>query len=116
MSIEQYKYVNLDAIDAIADGDREFVNEIIENFLSVVHDDVRELNVALEEQNDQNIVFFAHRLKGTFSFVGAEILQKLTEEIQTSAADRQLVSQNVASVNKYLPLVISELTSILGRS
>ena len=87
MSSDNYKHINLEAINDIADGDAEFVREIIGNYLSTISDSIRGLNEAVADDNAERIVFFAHKLKGTFAFIGADSLQNLAMDMEANPTD-----------------------------
>lgn len=106
------QHISLDLIKSIADNDTDFVKEIIRNFLELVDDDLLPLNEALLGADEKNIAFFAHKLKGTFAFVGAERLIALAAAMERGAAYEELVEMN-REINRLLPEVKAELQLIL---
>jgi HPt (histidine-containing phosphotransfer) domain-containing protein len=86
MSSENADYIDLSTISEIADGDEEFMLEIIGNYLTTVSESSSELHEAILDRNENKIIFFAHKLKGSFAFVGVEKLHRLASEIEANAS------------------------------
>lgn len=113
MSSDKYEYVDLDAINDIADGDAEFLKEIINNYFATVSDSIKGLNEAINDHNEERIIFFAHKLKGSFGFVGATVLQQLVMDIETPSADINDIRSKFAKMMTMADKAENELKMIL---
>lgn len=65
-----YKYINPEYIYDLADGDNDFVVEIIGSFLESIGPNLQKLSVAITNEDKQTTVFLAHKLRGSFKFIG----------------------------------------------
>src|SRR5690349_11349021 len=83
MSSDRYEHHNPEAIEDTADGDAGFMREIIGNYLESVSDSLLGLEDAVAEGDAGRTAFFAHKLKGSFAFVGADRLQGLAGKAET---------------------------------
>ena len=86
-----YQYVNYDFICDMADGDEAFILELINEYNSSITTSVEELKNAIELKNWAGVKFYAHKLKGTFKFIGAdataEIMSMLEGVAETGDVD-----------------------------
>jgi HPt (histidine-containing phosphotransfer) domain-containing protein len=68
---KNYEYLNLDYIFELADGDTSFVKEIIDTFLTSTPINMSLLVQAVAQASATDIIFYAHKLKGSFNFIGS---------------------------------------------
>lgn len=113
MNFDRYQYVDLDAISEIADGDAEFIKEIIGNYVTTVSDSIQGLIDAVNNTNSEKVVFFAHKLKGSFSFVGATGLRALAIEIESNSLTVMELKTRINEMILLADKVDVELKSIL---
>lgn len=97
-SHKNYEHLNLEYIYELADGDDSFIKEIIDTFLTTTPKNLIKLEEAVANRNAADIVFFAHKLKGTFNFIGSTQLSDTFTIIESLSED----------VNKY-----AEITKLL---
>lgn len=114
MSKKHYNYISLDAINNIADDDVVFVREIVGELLREIPHTLKSLQSAVAVNNHKDIVFTAHKLKGTFGFIGAVTLQNIMEDIQQHPSETERVLQNMNSVDQLMPLVAAELDDLVS--
>jgi HPt (histidine-containing phosphotransfer) domain-containing protein len=79
-----YKHINLEYISELAGGDDEFIVEIITNYLDSVGPNTNLLYDAVVANDKETIKFLAHKLKGSFRFIGCEELGVIMEHIEHS--------------------------------
>ena len=61
---------NLDKINEMAEGDEDFINSVISVFLEEVPQDLELLEVALNEQNHDQVYKLAHKIKPNVDLLG----------------------------------------------
>lgn len=85
--LNNYPHLNLEYIYELADGETEFVKEIIDSFLTSTPINFAKLEEAISLQNGTDIVFYAHKLKGTFNFIGSIQLSNTFTTIESLSQD-----------------------------
>ena len=82
MNSNTYQYINLELIYDMADGEDEFVVEIINDYFSSTANSLDHLQKAIHSEDQSNILFFAHKLKGTLKFIGADAIAEIMARIE----------------------------------
>jgi len=113
MSSDSYAYINLEAINDIADGDSEFIREIITNYGETVSNSLEGLSEAISGADAERIVFFAHKLKGSYAFVGADQLHGLVQEIESNPTGGPALQTNFSELLRLSQSVDGELEAVL---
>ncbi|MES2701261.1 MAG: Hpt domain-containing protein [Bacteroidota bacterium] len=120
MSAEQkYEHINLEYINEMADGDNEFLVQIIANYLSSIPDTRDKLVAAADTADYKQCIFYAHKLKGTFQFIGCFQLAGMFEEIEElshGAHGIDRVRQLVAEIVKISAAITTELGDVYARA
>lgn len=99
MSNNKYSYINPECLYELGDGEDEFVKEIIGDVLKLVPESIDMLKQATESNNEKDIIFYAHKLKGTFRFIGCNELGDLMEQVEKQDLSTE---ENQALVNKMI--------------
>jgi CheY-like chemotaxis protein len=73
-------------IDAIAEGDKEFADELLNTFVESTRNTLRELRSAAGRNDPTAIARCAHKLKGAAGNIGANRMQQLARELEVNAA------------------------------
>lgn len=103
---------SLDKINEMADGDQEFINSVISVFLEEVPQDLEGLEVALEQQNYEQVYQLAHKIKPNVDLLGMEQTRAAALEIETlgkSEANMSEIQKVFPSLKKDIFQVVSEL-------
>jgi len=96
---------NINAINQLANGNKNLKEKLITVFIDKYQKDIKQLYIAVEKQNYENIYKTAHSLKPSFSYMKiTEAEQKLFEILN--------LSKNKTGINKIKNL-ISEITTEL---
>lgn len=95
----QYKHINLEYISELAGDDNEFIVEIITNYLDTVGPNTNLLYDAVVANDKETIKFLAHKLKGSFRFIGCEELGVIMEQIENSIRQAETTDM-LDAVNK----------------
>lgn len=79
-------YVDTDTLEGLIDAiDFDGVKELLNAYVLSTQDVITNLKKADEEEDLENIRFFAHRLKGSSGTLGLTSMQELGKEIETFA-------------------------------
>ncbi len=79
--------VELDRLQDICCGDKEFERELIEVFLSDTRERIRKMEAALHEKNLEIFYVQAHSIKGASANAGAETMTSLAMALEKSMPD-----------------------------
>lgn len=82
MNEQEYFHINPGYISELGDGDAEFMRDIVSEVLTTVPVTIEALARAIDANNEKEIVFWAHKLKGTFRFTGITALGNLLERME----------------------------------
>lgn len=117
-STRTYKHIDLEYIMELAGGEDEFVIEIIESYIETVGPNIRLLRDALTAHDTDRIAFLAHKLKGSFRFIGCTGPGDIMEQIENSNSGgdgvhikelMRLVEKEYAGTENELKQVLAEL-------
>lgn len=110
-----YKFINLEYINEIADGENEFIVEIITKYIETVGPTVKKMADAVNANDAENAAFYAHKLKGSFGFVGCEDLANSASHIEQNASGQlQDTTQHLEKIQKEYLLTVQELQQVLS--
>lgn len=95
------------ALEEIADGDNEFMSELLNQYLVDADQLVSALAPALADSNAEELERAAHTLKSSSANVGAMTLSNLCEELQCIGR-----SGDLGDAAEKVPLALSEFTRV----
>jgi HPt (histidine-containing phosphotransfer) domain-containing protein len=101
---------NLDKINEMADGDEEFINSVISVFLEEVPDDLKGLEVALEEKNYEQVYQLAHKIKPNVDLLGMEQTRAAALEIETLGKSEA----NMNEIRKIFPILKKDIHQVVS--
>ena len=108
-------------LQELANGDNDFIYEMINIFLEDVPDSFKKMNEAVEGSDLQTVGRQAHKLKPSTGMIGAESATALSSQIEEIAnkndPDQQLVSllETLGSALEGCYMELSEYRSQLGK-
>ena len=114
----EYQYIDLEYINEIAGEEDEFVIEIINNYLDSNPSYILELENAVNAKDYTAIMFFAHKAKGSFKFIGATQLSNLAEQIEIICDGKgsfDAINEYFQQVKAVAPKAIEELKTALAK-
>ena len=85
----QARPVEIEQIREVADGDIEFERDLIETFLSDSEEQIRGLEIALREQDAEEVRGRAHTIKGSSANAGAKVMQELAYQMEKIGAGKE---------------------------
>lgn len=83
--MSKYSYIDTSYILDLADNDNEFITDIISDFLSIVPDSISKLDEAVKDASLEQVNFYAHKLKGSFRFIGSNKVGDILFNIEEAA-------------------------------
>ncbi|MEN8138471.1 MAG: Hpt domain-containing protein [Bacteroidota bacterium] len=98
---------DLSKLEELADGDREFVIDIVSTFLDHAPIQVKEIEEAFEQADYKMLGDVAHKLKPSLDLMGIDSLYKVIRLIEQCAKEE--------TKQKELPRIINEFTSIFEK-
>ncbi len=108
-----YKHIRLEYLEEMSDGEVEFKTELITDYLEKVPLYISDLEKAVMDEDKEQSVFFAHKLKASFQFMGCDKPAQWTHTIeQTYKADSDApqMKQLLQCILQESPLIMDELT------
>ncbi len=80
--MSNYQHISIDAINEMADGEKDFIADILNNCLETMGPNLQMLQDAVRGNDTQSVLFQAHKLKGSFRFIGANEIASLMEQTE----------------------------------
>lgn len=112
---KNYEHLNLEYIYELADGDGSFVKEIIDTFLSTTPKNLIKLEEAIAHRKAADVVFFAHKLKGTFNFIGSTQLSHTFTIIESLCHDENKyaeIAELLTQIKNTTALIYADLNDL----
>jgi CheY-like chemotaxis protein len=110
------KVVDLDYLTELSKGDKTFVKEMIALFLSENPEEIKSLETAIADRNNEQIETRAHKLRSTIPFVGLDkIIGEEVSEIEKLAgekADIKEIESSFATIKNACEKACLELVEV----
>ena len=107
--MEQKPY-NLTKLEDIAQGDEDFVHEMLVTFVENVTEDVEKVQSLRLSENWKTIAEIAHRLASRFAYLSITSLQTLSIDIETSV----LKDNNLGGISEKTDRLCREAIDVVG--
>ncbi|RYD81545.1 MAG: Hpt domain-containing protein [Sphingobacteriales bacterium] len=111
--------IDLTYLNDLADGNFDFVEEMINLFLNSVPQSATDLNAAIDAGDWDKVKAIAHRIKPSFGFIGAKDAQDWLGQMEKNAIeapDRSFQNKLFQQVNQTLAQCVQELQQELVRN
>jgi len=96
---------NLDYLENIAGGDKEFMGEMIDMFIRQTPPQIESLKIAIDNNDYIQIAHIAHKIKPTFTMYGLGSLKISFGEIETCAQSKEINCNIEQKLNAVLPVL-----------
>lgn len=90
MTDNRYEFIDTTYLNELSDNDEEFIKDIINDFLNIVPESLLELEKAVNNKSIKDINFYAHKLKGSFRFIGSNKIADILFEIEEAAKNESV--------------------------
>ncbi len=100
--MESLSKARLETLKSIADGDKDFLSQLVTTFLLDSKNEMEKVEQAIISGDDAVIAAAAHKLKGSSSNIGAVRLAKLCEALAalTGKGDTQKQAEIVRGIHQ----------------
>ncbi|MEM6317878.1 MAG: Hpt domain-containing protein [Bacteroidota bacterium] len=112
-----FKYLNLDYLELMADGDDDMKQTMIEMLLEEVPEEMDKMRDAHANQNWSELREVSHKMKSTLAFIGNDVMteaNKTVEEIAKEADGVEALPELLATLFDIYPKSLDELRSVLA--
>ncbi|TAE36233.1 MAG: Hpt domain-containing protein [Sphingobacteriales bacterium] len=96
---------NLDYLATIADGDKEFMDEMMDMFLSQTPPQITSITNAITQNNYDHIAQIAHKIKPTFAMFGLNSLKESFGELENDAKAAVDMKEIEKKLQRILPVL-----------
>jgi HPt (histidine-containing phosphotransfer) domain-containing protein len=111
----KYEYINLRHLLELSDNDMGFVREIVGDALVIIPESLDSMKNAAEHDDRKEIIFHAHKIKGTLRFIGCTIPADIAENIEHNKdLPIEKVRLLVEEINGYWLKAAAECNELLG--
>lgn len=107
-----YKFISLEFLEDMAGGDDEFLVEMIDTYLASIPNSLDKLKQAYEQGDNKQLLLYAHKLKGSFNFIGCTQVGSVLSEVEEYAQNLK-TNINLPEQLKYIFDDSSKITAEL---
>lgn len=106
------QHYNLSKVYALSDNDPDFVNEILQLFISEVPNDIDQIKLGIKNKNYHQAYSFSHKIKPTLDLLGLnsafeEVLQ--IEAWTRREGKRKEIKESYKTVSEQVEKAIKEI-------
>jgi len=101
---------SLDKINEMAEGDQEFINSVVSVFLEEVPQDLKDLELALEQKDHERVYQLAHKIKPNVDLLGMEQTRAAALEIETMGKN----SASIDDIEKVFPALKTDIVQVVA--
>jgi HPt (histidine-containing phosphotransfer) domain-containing protein len=116
---EKFEYIDMSFINDMSGGDNEFLVQMLEIYFAAIPKEITALQEAVRNDDSNAVVFSAHKLKGSFNFIGNKQLTKMLEKIEHSCdavSDWQYIPPLTEEVAAMSAGILAELNGVMERA
>src|SRR6186713_3458449 len=111
MNTDSYTYINLEYLYQIADGENDFVIEMITDYVNQIPSQFGDLQTTLTSGDLKQTGFIAHKMKSSFQFMGVQQLVEASSMIEQLSAENA-TEKVIAQVELMKPLLANVLVEL----
>jgi len=103
---------NLSKVYALSDNDPEFVNQIIELFVTEVPEDMKQIDLGIKEKDHKLAYSYAHKIKPTLDLLGMTNAHQEILEVEAwtkAEGKRKEIEHTFESVKSQVEKAIKEI-------
>lgn len=107
--------INLDYLEQISGGEKEFINEMVQLFLDNTPKSVREMKEAMKNNDPVKLGEIAHKMKPSAIYMGNEELAGLLRDLQELKNTKKITGEDsgkLQRVDELSNMVMEELRKI----
>ncbi len=107
-----YRFINLDYMDLMTDGDVSMKKLMLEMLFEEIPKEIQKMGPLYADENYEELRQVSHKMKSTLSFVGNKEMTVANQTIEHNAKNRtdlQSIPSLLKTLEALYPKVISEL-------
>jgi HPt (histidine-containing phosphotransfer) domain-containing protein len=112
--MHNYKYINLEYLELLSEGDVEMTNTIIEMLIKEIPTELDKMEIANANKDWEELFVIAHKMKSTLSYVGNESMISANSQIENSTRHKQnfdIIADKLETLLSLCTKVVDELTT-----
>lgn len=118
MNVKIYKFINLDYLEMMSDGDESMKKVMLEMLIAELPEEIGKMKELLEQKNWEPLSSVSHKLKSSLAFVGNDEMTEANiqiEQMAKSASDSPEMQEAMNVLEHLSPSVISEIEEEVAR-
>ncbi len=118
MNVKIYKFINLDYLEMMSDGDESMKKVMLEMLIAELPEEIGKMKELLEQKNWDTLSSVSHKLKSTLAFVGNDEMTEANiqiEQMAKSAKDSPEMQKAMSVLEHLSPSVIAEIEEEFAR-
>ena len=107
-----YKYINLEYMEMMAEGDDSMKMVMIEMLLEELPQEIEKMNALTAEGNWSELTAVSHKMKSTLAFVGNDKMTEANKQVEFHSKEEEntdTIPGLMAEMTQLYPEVIKEL-------
>ena len=114
----QYRHINLEYLDLMADGDDSMKQVILGMLITELPEEITKMKGLIQNQSWTELSNVSHKLKSTLSYVGNEemtLTNKAIEKFSKNQISLDEIGSLYTVLKEHLPSVVNELEAELEK-
>jgi len=112
MNPSTYKYINLEYLELMADGDPEMKVVMLDMLITELPEELAKMRKEFDEQDWEVLGATSHKMKSTLSFVGNPQMTEANKEIESickAKDDPQQIGKMISTMEALVPGILLEI-------
>ena len=105
------KHYDLYQLEDMSGGDKEFMQTVVETFLTEIPPDLQSMNMAIDNDNHRMAYQFAHKMKPNLELFGIDLIREISamERWADSTKPTSAIRPQLETINKMVSDAIEEM-------
>ncbi|PHQ30571.1 MAG: Hpt domain-containing protein [Leeuwenhoekiella sp.] len=105
------KHYDLYQLEDMSGGDKEFMQTVVETFLTEIPPDLQSMNMAIDNDNHRMAYQFAHKMKPNLEMFGIDLIREISamERWADSTKPTSAIRPQLETINRMVSDAIEEM-------
>ena len=105
------KHYDLYQLEDMSGGDKEFMQTVVEAFLTEIPPDLQSMNMAIDNDNHRMAYQFAHKMKPNLEMFGIDLIREISamERWADSNKPTSIIRPQLDTINQMVSEAIEEM-------
>ncbi|MCC4211164.1 Hpt domain-containing protein [Leeuwenhoekiella parthenopeia] len=105
------KHYDLYQLEDMSGGDKEFMQTVVETFLTEIPPDLQSMNMAIDNDNHRMAYQFAHKMKPNLEMFGIDLIREISamERWADTSKPTSVIRPQLDTINKMVSDAIEEM-------